>query len=65
MTFCKLFFLVSSQQPSLAQGELEDRRTEVVFTDEGNKSPITKDADVTNHSVVLMEEVINKAGDLR
>ena len=58
-------FVVPSQKPSLAQGELEARHIEVIRTDEGSTSPITKDAEVTNHKVLHMEEVISKAGDFR
>jgi hypothetical protein len=42
---------------------MEDRHTEVVYPD--HKSALTKDADVTNHRVVHVEEVINKAAELR
>ncbi len=60
------FNVVSSQPASLVQGELEDRHTKIIYTDEDIKSPpITKDADVTNHRVVHMEEVFSKAAHLR
>ena len=61
--FLCICFVDSSQAPSLAKGEQEDRRTEVVYSD--HKAALTKNAEVTNHRVVHMEEVVNKAGDLR
>ncbi|XP_028395894.1 tubulin polyglutamylase TTLL5-like [Dendronephthya gigantea] len=54
----------SHHKESLAQGELEDRHTEVVFTNEKGSFPIAQDADVTNHRIVHMDEVINLAGNL-
>ena len=60
-----ILFAVPSHKPSLVQGELEARHIEVVHTNELGTSPITKDAEVVNHKVLHMEEIISKAGDLR